>query len=71
MRLTTVLGSFALLAACDATPPPASQADTRIEEGSNVFEPLTDAVDRARAVEDTVREQEEALRRRIEEAEGQ
>lgn len=66
-KLTIVLVASGLLAACDEAPEPAA---AQTEEAPNVFEPLTQSLDRARAVEDMVREQEEELRRRIEEAEG-
>jgi len=40
------------------------------ERNESVFDPLTEAVDRAEAVQQTVTDQAEELRRRIEEAEG-
>lgn len=52
----------ALIAACGDSPTPAKTDD--------VFEPLTETLERARAVEASVLEQAEEQRRRIEEAEN-
>jgi hypothetical protein len=55
-----------LLAGCgESTAPDRAPA----EERETVFDPLTDTLDRAAGVEDTVRERSEELRRRIEESE--
>lgn len=40
------------------------------EDRETVFDPLTETIDRAESVQDTVDAQAEALRRQIEEAEG-
>lgn len=63
------LGAFVLVAACrggapDADEPPAQEKDT-----STVFDPLTDTLDRAEAVQDTVNQHAEDLRRQVEEQE--
>jgi hypothetical protein len=50
----------------DAAPDAAESAAT---ERESVFDPLTETLDRAEGVEDTLREQSEELRRRVEEAE--
>lgn len=52
------------LAACGS-----ETESTRAPDDETVFEPLTDAVDRAERVQSTVDERAEALRRRIDEAE--
>jgi hypothetical protein len=44
-------------------------AENTETERESVFDPLTETLDRAEGVEDTLREQSEELRRRVEEAE--
>ncbi|HEY5568384.1 MAG TPA: hypothetical protein VIM81_14240 [Gammaproteobacteria bacterium] len=46
-----------------------SAAETTETDRESVFDPLTETLDRAEGVEDTLREQSEELRRRVEEAE--
>ena len=49
-----------------------ADAESRVSEEprETVFDPLTETLERAEGVEDTLREQSEELRRRVEEAEG-
>jgi hypothetical protein len=46
-----------------------STAEATETERESVFDPLTETIDRAEGVEDTLRERSEELRRRVEEAE--
>jgi hypothetical protein len=68
LRLPFAFIAVAILVACggsqDADREPVQQRET-------VFDPLTETLDRAAGVEDTVRQQAEETRRRIEEAEGE
>jgi hypothetical protein len=67
LRVPLAVIAISLLAAC------AESVDAereRIEDRETVFDPLTETLDRAAGVEDTVRQQAEETRRRIEEAEG-
>jgi hypothetical protein len=63
-----------LLAGCGgadrAGPADRTSSDARGDDREGVFDPLTDTIDRAESVQDTVDAQAEALRRQIEEAEG-
>jgi hypothetical protein len=54
------------LTACGGAEPPAQPPP---EHKPTVFDPLTDSIDRAKAVQQTVDEQAAEQRRRIEEAE--
>jgi hypothetical protein len=59
----------ALLAGCgESEDMPAAPEEPPRE---TVFDPLTQTLDRAEGVQDTVEEQSEELRRRVEEAEGE
>lgn len=68
-RLSLAAVLLLQLGACGADPEePAAPEEAQPRE--TVLDPLTQTLDRARAVEDTLREQSEELRRRVEEAEG-
>jgi len=64
--LPAVVVALGLLAGCGSPSEPARPPAT---ERESVFDPLTETIERAEGVEDTLREQSEALRRRVEEAE--
>lgn len=55
------------LAACTETEPEAPPVETT---DTGVFDPLTDSLDRARGVEDTLGDAAAERRRQLEEAEG-
>jgi hypothetical protein len=61
-----VVVTVTLLVACGSPSEPEREAG---QERETVFDPLTEALDRAAGVEDTLREQSETLRRRVEESE--
>ena len=68
-----VLAAFAyvLVAACGQTDDPASTgAGGDALERPAVFDPVTETLDRAQGVEDTVRDSAAARRRELEAAEG-
>jgi hypothetical protein len=71
-RLLTIV-CLAALAGCgqsaDVQQESSSAAGAEETERDSVFDPLTETLDRAEGVEDTLREHSEELRRRIEEAE--
>ena len=69
-RAWLAAGACLLLTACPGTEDEPAATDTQAEPRETVFDPLTDTLDRAQGVEDTLREQSEELRRRVEEAEG-
>ena len=66
IKTTMALACVAVLCGCGDTPGPEEGEPER----ESVFDPLTKTLDRAEAVEDTIQERSEELRRRVEEAEG-
>jgi predicted lipoprotein len=68
LRQTSVLAMLAVaLVACGSPPPPAEPA--RPVKQETVFDPLTNTLDRAKGVQQTVDEQAAEQRRRLEAAE--
>jgi hypothetical protein len=71
MRLRILLAMSAAVAICgcggndDAAQPAAAKPEPR----ETVFDPLTDSIQRAEAVEDTLKKAEQERRRQLEEAE--
>jgi hypothetical protein len=63
-----VVAVFLLAAACGG--PAREQRAAEPEQQPTVFDPLTDTLDRAAGVEDTLRESAAERRRQLEEAEG-
>jgi hypothetical protein len=63
------LGAFVLVAACSGAAPDADEPPAQDEDTSTVFDPLTETLDRAEAVQDTVNQHAEDLRRQVEEQE--
>jgi hypothetical protein len=68
LKLSFTFVVVGLLAACGES---VDAGRERVEDRETVFDPLTETLDRAAGVEDTVRQQAEETRRRIEEAEGE
>lgn len=58
-----------MLAACGAETPSEEPAAAATEDPESLAEPMTDAMDEARAVEDQVMEQKEEVEAALEEAE--
>lgn len=70
----TALGLMLLLSGCggaDPAGPAAERSDARGDDRQTVFDPLTETIDRAESVQDTVDAHSEELRRQIEQAEGE
>ena len=66
MRVLAVFTCL-LLAACGETE---TNDSAPVAERPTVFDPLTDTLDRAKSVEDTLRDSAAERRRQLEEAEG-
>ena len=69
MKALTVVVCL-LLAACETDDRSTTAESTDSTERPTVFDPLTDTLDRARGVEDTLRVSADERRRQLEEAEG-
>ncbi|HLF11447.1 MAG TPA: hypothetical protein VJA26_09540 [Gammaproteobacteria bacterium] len=64
-------GAILAVAGCGSSEAPNEPAaDSAQNDRETVFDPLVESVDRAKSVQQTVDEQAEELRRRVEEAEG-
>ena len=70
MRMLVVFAYLCLLAGCGQSEDRSPAASTDAPERPTVFDPLTDTLDRAQGVEDTLRESAEERRRQLEAAEG-
>ena len=62
MRQSALLLAALLVAACGGAPEPET-------EDASVFDPLAESIERAKGVEETLRQNAEELRRRVEEEE--
>jgi TolA-binding protein len=69
MITVALLAALALVGGCGGSDEPQSSAAKQEQERESAFDPLVETMDRAKAVQQTVDQQAEELRRRVEEAE--
>jgi len=70
MKPIAAIAALLLLAACGGTSSEGAEAPEEPAVRPTVFDPLTDTLERAQGVEDTLRDSAAERRRALEEAEG-